>query len=30
VNEEQEELDQKLSSKEILDLWFEQYKKNTL
>jgi hypothetical protein len=27
VNEEQEELDQKLSSKEILDLWFEQYKK---
>jgi hypothetical protein len=30
VNEEQEELDQRLSSKEILDLWFEQYKKNTL
>jgi hypothetical protein len=30
VNEEQEELEQKLSSKEILDLWFEQYKKNTL
>jgi hypothetical protein len=27
VNEEQEELEQKLSSKEILNLWFEQFKK---
>jgi hypothetical protein len=27
VNEEQEELKQKLSSKEILNLWFEQFKK---
>ena len=27
VNEEQEELEQKLSSKEILNLWFEQHKK---
>jgi hypothetical protein len=26
VNEEQEELEQKLSSKEILNLWFEQFK----
>jgi hypothetical protein len=28
VNEEQEELEQKLSSKEMLNLWFEQSKKN--
>jgi hypothetical protein len=27
VNEEQEELEQKLSSKEILNQWFEQFKK---
>jgi len=27
VNEEQEELEQKLSSKEILNLWFEKFKK---
>jgi hypothetical protein len=27
VNEEQEELEQKLSSKEILNLWFKQFKK---
>jgi hypothetical protein len=27
VNEEQEELEQKLNSKEILNMWFEQYKK---
>jgi len=27
VNEEQEELEQKLSSKEILNMWFEQFKK---
>ena len=26
VNEEQEELEQKLSSKEILNMWFEQFK----
>ena len=28
VNEEQEELEQKLSSKEILNMWFEQFKKH--
>ena len=27
VNEEQEELEQKLNSKEILNMWFEQFKK---
>jgi hypothetical protein len=27
VNEEQEELEQKLSSKEMLNLWFKQFKK---
>lgn len=30
VNEEQEELEQKLNSKEVLNMWFEQFKKKQL